>query len=391
MSSVPKPGYGENTRSAELENSRMGVIYFLGNLQVDFSAETSLKDNALKLLGSKAGAAAAVANIVGGALDPIADKISQAIQAWLVNKFHFSASDADLAVQAVGRQLPSLISGIHDEIGKTAKDFVGHAGALDIGKGLYTAITKGIEVYDLHTASKGVKLESGHPDIIATSIQRSVTNSALKGLAEAAVAGAKFAFAAFTGGAGLVINKIAGVIEQILKFAVRFCDARALRKVFADARQKWECRGQSDAIQARAGEFADWFKKTIDQAPVVAALVMNCGIAGDAMRFLQVVTSPGVVVTQGQFDKGVTYLNKLKSSATDLIIEIQADMTISSKDPMTAALLKQAAQIGLVQKEANSSWRAKIFAWSNQGTTKSKVLNWALDKAGYKQSTPFGR
>lgn len=63
------------------------------------------------------------------------------------------------------------------------------------------------------------------------------------------------------------------------------------------------------------------------------------------MRFLQVITRQGVVVTQGQFDKGVTYLNALKASAGDLIMQIQEDMRIWSPDKMTSALLKHAGEI----------------------------------------------
>lgn len=32
------------TRAAELENARLGVIFFLGNLRVDLSPESSLTD-----------------------------------------------------------------------------------------------------------------------------------------------------------------------------------------------------------------------------------------------------------------------------------------------------------------------------------------------------------
>jgi hypothetical protein len=379
----------------ELENSRLGVIYFLGNLRVDFSPEnsaTALKNKALALLQDKVGDGKAMtaAKKVGGAVESIdksVDQIALAIQKWLVEKFNFSPSDAELAVQHVRYNLPPLIYVIQDEVRKTAKDF----GVTGVASGLYTGITKSIELFNLRHVGKTVALESGHPDLVAASIKRSVAKSALVGLAEAALAGAKAALAAFTGGAGLIVNKIAGVIEQLLRFAVRFCDALTLRKVFADASQKWARHRQSDALQKRSGDFADWFKTTIDRAPVVAALVMNCGIAGDAMRFLQVTTGNGVVLTQGQFDKGVTYLNTLKSSAGDLIMQIQQEMRISSTDPMTSALLKHSAQIGLVQKEAGSSWRARIFGWSHQDSNKSKALNWVLDKAGYKQSTPLGK
>jgi hypothetical protein len=379
----------------ELENSRLGVIYFLGNLRVDFSPEdsaTDLKNKALTFLHGKVGDGKVMtaAKKVGGvveSIDSTVDQVALAIQKWLVDKFNFSPSDTELALQHVRYNLPPLISGIKDEIGKTAKDF----GVTGVASGLYTGITKSIELFSLKHAGKGVALESGHPDLVAASIKRSVAKTALVGLGEAALAGAKAAFAAFTGGAGLIINKVAGVIEQLLRFAVRFCDALTLRKVFADSREKWGCRGQSNAIQKRSGDFADWFKETIDRAPIVAALVMNCGIAGDAMRFLQVTTSDGIVLTQGQFDKGVTYLNSLKSSAGDLIMQIQQEMRISSKDPMTAALLKHSGEIGLVQKEANSSWRARIFAWTKQDNKKGQAVNWVLDKVGFKQSTPFGR
>ncbi len=380
----------------ELENSRLGVIFFLGNLRIDFSPEqsaTDLKNKGIAFLegkvgGSKLGGkAVTAAKKVGGVVEKIdetANQIALAIQKWLVDKFHFSPSDAELAIQHIRYNLPPLVNDIQGEVRKTAGDF----GVFDMAGGLYTGITKAIEYFNLKHAGEGVALESGHPDLIAASIQRSVAKSALVGLAEAALAGAKAALAAFTGGVGLILNKLAGVIELLLKFAVRFCDGLTLRKIFADCRDRWACRGQTDAIQKDASEFAGWFKKSIDRAPVVAALVMNCGIAGDAMRFLQVATTEGVVVTQGQFDKGVTFLNKLKSSAGDLIAEYQKEMRISSSDPMCAALLKHAEQIGLVQKEAGSSWRAKIFGWTNQDGKKSKALNWVLGKAGYKQSTP---
>lgn len=383
------------TRPAELENSRLGVIYFLGNLRVDFSPEgsaTELKNKTLTLLQGKVGDGKimAAATKVGAAVEAIdrqVDQIAAAIQEWLVGKFNISKSDAELAVQHVRYNVPALIYGIQDEARKTAHDF----GVTGVASGLVTAVSKSIEYFNLRHTGKGVTLESGHPDIVAASIRRAVAKDALVGLAEAALAGAKAALAAFTGGAGLIINRIAGVIELLLRFAVRFCDALGLRKVFAAAHEKWTCHKQSDAIQKSGGEFADWFKKIVDRSPICAAMVMNCGIAGDAMRFLQVITTQGVLVTQGQFDKGVTYLNALKASAGDLIMQIQQDMRIWSPDPMTASLLKHAGEIGLVQKEANSSWRARIFGWTNQPGKASKAANWLLGKAGYKQSTVLTR
>jgi hypothetical protein len=65
--------------SAELENSRLGVIYFLGNLQVDLSPEksvTDLKNAALGFAQGKLGAkGTAVANKAGGVVEAIEKKI----------------------------------------------------------------------------------------------------------------------------------------------------------------------------------------------------------------------------------------------------------------------------------------------------------------------------
>lgn len=392
------PAYPAMARLRDLENSRLGVVFFLGNLQLDFSPDTAsnnFKDEATKVLtgipsGGVGGKIVSAAKSVGAAqglaktIDKTVDQIADAIRDWLAKKFHFAPSDVELAIQHVRYNLPGLVVDIQSEIRKTAGDF----GLGGVATGLFTGITKTVELYNLHHAGEGVALQSGHPDLIAKSIQLSVLKSALAGLAEAALAGAKAALAAFTGGAGLIVNKVAGVIEALLRFAVRFCDGLTLRHIFADCREKWACRGQSDAIQKNGSEFAHWFKKTIGRSPIVAALIMNCGIAGDAMRFLEVATSEGVVMTQGQFDKGVTFLNALKASAADLIMQIQKQMRISSKDPMCSSLLKHAEQIGLIQKEAGSSWRAKIFTWTHQDGAKSSLLNWALDKVGFKQSTP---
>lgn len=382
----------QGTREAELVNSRLGVIYFLGNLQVDFSPEksvTDMKNTALGFVKGKVGdgrilqAATKVGNVVGAA-DSMVNDICKSVGEWLANKFHVPASDVDLAIQHIRYNLPGLIYTIQDEVRKTAGDF----GVTGMASGLYKGVTEAIKLYNIHTQGQEVSLVDGHPDIIAISIRHSVRNSLLEGLGAAALAGAKAALAAFTGGVGLIINKLAGVIEAILRFAVRFCDGLALRKIFADCRQKWAVRGQASPIQARASDFAEWFRKIINRAPIVAALVMNCGIAGDALRFLTItVDAEGMVLTQGQFDKGVNFLNTLKGAASDLIMEIQESMRISSTDKITAALLKHAGEIGLIHKEAGSSWRARLFGWSNQRGKASQGLNWVLDKAGYKQST----
>ena len=389
MSAVP------SSRDGELAHARLGVIYFLGKLEVGFSPEASaaeLKNKVVTALQGKVGKGRILtaATKVGDAAEGIekeVNDIARSIQEWLVNRFKISPSTADLAVQHVRYNLPELIKAIKDEVTDGSSELK------TIATGLAKAISKTIEAYGLDKARKGVKLESGYPDIIATSIQHSIVNDALEGLRDAAISGAKVLLAAATAGVGEIINKIAGVIELLLKFAVRFCDALELKEVLDDAKNKWDCRNQSDAIykKEQAPEFAKWFQETVDHSPISAALVITSGVAGHPMNFLQMITDQGSVVTQGQFDKGVTFLNTLQGSASNLVREVKDSMRIFSKDQYVAARLKYAGEIGLVQKEAKSSWRARIFAWTNQPSNKSKAANWVLNKLGYQQSTVLRR
>jgi len=388
---MPSPLF--ETRPAELEHARLGVIFFLGNLEVSFSPEQSvseLKEKALSAVKGVVGdgrilsAATKVGNVVNSVTDSISaevDDIALTVRKWICKHFAFEESDVRLATDYLIQALPTLIYTIQGEVRKTASDFT----PKDMAKGLYTAVTKTCERVGLEYYGHGVVMESGHPDLIADSIKWSVTKSALSGLAEAALAAAKAALVGLSAGVGLIINKIAGVIEALIRFAVRFCDALSLKKVFAEANGRWVNREVEGLVQ-REDKFSVWFKKQIDRAPVVAALVMNCGVAGDALTFLQVCTSSGVVMHQGQFDKGVTYLNHLKMSASDLILDVQDAMKLSSKDKLVGPLLANATNKGLVLKEAGSSWRSRLYVWTHQSGKASRAINWLLDKAGYKQS-----
>src|SRR5690349_10865204 len=104
------------SRADELENSRLGVIYFLGNLQVSFTSENSkddLKDKALGFLQDKVGGGKLVEAVTAtGAVKAInseVDKIAEAVQNWLAQKFNFDKSDIELAIQHVRYNLYPVI------------------------------------------------------------------------------------------------------------------------------------------------------------------------------------------------------------------------------------------------------------------------------------------
>jgi hypothetical protein len=70
-----------------------------------------------------------------------------------------------------------------------------------------------------------------------------------------------------------------------------------------------------------------------------------------------------------------------------MIGDYQSEMRISSDDKICAALLKHAGEIGLQQKEANSSWRAWLYEKTHGAGKVARLANWAMNKAGYKQSS----
>ena len=138
MAAVP------SSRGGELEHSRLGVIYFLGKLQVDFSPEasaTELKNKALAALQGKVGSGKIMkaATKVGGVVEKIdkeVNEIAVSIQEWLVGKFNVAPSTAELAVQHVRYNLPSLVSAIKDEVTGAGSE------VKDIAMGLVTAVDR---------------------------------------------------------------------------------------------------------------------------------------------------------------------------------------------------------------------------------------------------------
>ena len=76
--------------------------------------------------------------------------------------------------------------------------------------------------------------------------------------------------------------------------------------------------------------------------PVVAALVISSGFVSHPQRFLALLDpTGGLVVTQKDYDKGVLYIEQLKSIAGDYLKEY-ADvykLEFSSPDPIVQARL----------------------------------------------------
>lgn len=373
-------------RDLEMDNARLGAIYFLANLKTD-GWDVKQGFEAVKDAGKGAGAATTVAKATSGPADAkaaapasgireMAARTAKEVVDYVIEQlqklFKYAKELLIEAASAVMAKLPELLTTILAEAANITKDLDG------VRKGLVQAVTKGIDYIALQRKGKGVVMEAGHPDIIAKAIESAVKGSAMDGLRNALIAGAKAAFAGVTAGIGEIVNKIAGVLESVIKYVVRYCEARTMRRIIDDSKQMWAQKDQPLDSQ----KFTTWFRQAVDDAPIVAALVMNCGVAGDAMRFLRMTTPEGSVVTEGQFAKGADFLTALKSEASELIRGY--DVPLTSDAPMVKSLLNHAGEIGLVQKEANSGWRA----WLYKKTATNKVGR-VGSMLGMKQSTPL--
>jgi hypothetical protein len=378
-------------RSAHLNNARLGVVHFVSRLQVD-TAEDAMGDLHTRV------AALVQGKVLKQAVDlatrvPEVEKhlnsITETVKRWLADRFGASPEDVQLVVSFLKKELPGVIDNIKEAVAREAGGTL-TLGLPEIGYKLYTAVDQAITYYNLNEMSKSAKLESGHPALVADAITRHVLRSSLVGLAEAAKKAALLVLAGVSAGASLIVEKIADVIEALLRFAVRLCESLMLSRLFRSAKQHWLQKDQPDSIHANPEGFQEWFKPAIGKTPIVASLVMNCGVAGDAMAFLQVCTDggegAGAPISQGEFDSGVAYLNKLKASAAAFIRDYQKNIKIVSDYDVYKALLKHAGEIDLIQKEASSGWRSQLFQFANSGSKKGKVAGWALRKLG-QQST----
>jgi len=159
--------------------------------------------------------------------------------------------------------------------------------------------------------------------------------------------------AASFGGAA-VVDGIAGVIDAAVKIMWRVYESTVITDFCKRAGQIWTSRGTKNSAVRRQAKFLNWFRPAVEQVPVLAAVTVASGIAGDKMRFLNMFTDQNAIITQGQFDVGCDYLEQVKRSASRMILQSEIDFT--SDDPNIQGFLTLAKNYNANSSVSTSWW-----------------------------------
>ena len=122
-----------------------------------------------------------------------------------------------------------------------------------------------------------------------------------------------------------------------------FVQRALLDKVLKRAKKEWHNRTANGSLVSDHKMFSEWFQNAVVTTPIVAALVMGSGFVGHPTKFAQLLTPKLDAVSQGEYDKAVVYIDKLKSLSTKYVQEYVGSYKIdfSSTDGVVNARLNE--------------------------------------------------
>jgi len=287
-----------------------------------------------------------------------AQKIIAAIRAKLDSVKQRVMTAVENPGDAVIENLPGLLRKLVDALTSrflaAAAPFIG--AGLDVAKGIVNTLDAGVTKFEEWLASREVVLSSGHITVIVESIRRAMWMSVGAGLYDLLKGGLKLGMEFASYGAGAIVSLVSSIIEAVVKAVWKIIEISRLRKFFDEARELWDARKQADSLHKRPIAFNQWFKGYSLSLPVLPVLALNTGVTGNKMLFLQMYQSDGQVVSQPQFDKGVTYLDGLKDWGSTYLKD--CGFSISSDDKMVTGLLAMAQTQAAPLSTKGKLWQA---------------------------------
>lgn len=216
------------------------------------------------------------------------------------------------------------------------------AGSLDAVEGIGRTVKACYQRYKVYQAGKGIRLNTGHPAVIAKQIETAMTFSIGKGLYQAFRGAAAVTAEAVTAGAASIATLVASCLEALVKIIHRVLEVKWMKAFFSDCQVRYARMGgdpERDPFFKDGVRFADWYGEASWRMPCLSALAINSHVVGDKMRFINMFTDgstaakvrpgapvgPGAtatnVVSQQDFDRGVDYLERLKEWSKDYLVE----------------------------------------------------------------------
>ncbi|NRB68311.1 MAG: hypothetical protein HRU48_13240 [Vibrio sp.] len=236
------------------------------------------------------------------------------------------------------------------EFAGTFSNLIPGWGYVQSASGLYSAAKKSVmkskDLISQIYRGRGVELLGGHPSIIANALALHSAKGALGGIKSFTMGVAGIGLQAagdVAAGVGSLVSMITNILERIIKLVDFFVQRSLLDKVTKRAKKEWHNRTAPASLVNDHKMFSEWFQNVVITTPIVAALVMGSGFVGHPYKFAQLLTPKLEVVSQGDYDKAVVYIDKLKSLSSKYVQEYVGSYKIdfTSRDGVVNARLNE--------------------------------------------------
>ncbi|SAK74931.1 hypothetical protein AWB79_04424 [Caballeronia hypogeia] len=352
-----------------LINSRLGVLYLFGNLDIEDDTFQVLLEGAFEITNAGLGlapdsndAASIASDVIDNsivqksaslALEQVQKKISKRKNPTLVGSSQLTTSDITLpALSSAARRLHEIIREkvgegarklwemIREKVADIRNDPAGFAldtmpgllrklvdllcgkllatlapligAGLDLAKGIANTVDSSITKYREWVQGRDVQLITGHPGTIVEAIRRAMKLSIGAGVYDMVKGGASLGLQFASQGASTIVDAVVSIMETLAKVIWKIVEIKRIKRFCQQAKAYWDARMQRDALHTRPIAFNNWFKGYAVPIPALSVLALNSGICGDKMHFLAMFKDNETIVTQAEFTAGCKYIDDLK-------------------------------------------------------------------------------
>ncbi|GAP38724.1 hypothetical protein ABXN37_26885 [Piscinibacter sakaiensis] len=351
----------------DLQNARLGALYL-------WQGTTHSSPLLQTIISGTLGSATALAGIkeinialpdqttdivqfaIQAQRDPGAQgKLWKSVQSWaesLLGQLWAKIKDIFGDIVEVGVQVKKIALWVAQMVYSDLAPFIG--GGSTLVSGLVKAGTAFVERSSSWLASKGVVLNTGHPDTLVGAINAGLSRALLDGVYDIARSSLSIGLNWATYGGAATVDAIAAVIDAAYKMVWRYAESCTITAFCQRAQQLWGNRTSKRGAVRKGATFTKWMEPAVTKVPLIAAVTLASGLTGDKMRFLNMFTDQDAVIGQSQFDKGCEYLEQVKRAASRMIVQSEIDFT--SKDPLIDGLLKKAKATNLDSSPTTTWW-----------------------------------
>lgn len=279
------------------------------------------------------------------------DKITGAIKS-VINLLRSKWNDGTTWVsEKFGMVLKLATKFVIDMVFKQAAPLVGSL--IDLGTGIVRAVDAACTRIASYLDRKKIRLQPGHPEETANSIEHAMNMGIFRGLADVLKGAGKTAVAVTLPGLGSLVSALMSAIEWLVKFLYRYFESERIDKFLFKARELWKAEqakmykaalakppkvapGDKPHLQpvidgtgilCDTAEFTAFFKEGCDASPIIPMLTLNSGICGSLMTLVKLFDGGGdkpVTLARNPggrqpFDVAGNYFNRLKIFSSEYL------------------------------------------------------------------------